>query len=52
MYFKYRRFKLINGNNGYFISRLKQNANLVIIEELLEGRGDAIRLKEGRSTML
>jgi len=33
-YFKYRRFALIDENDGYFVSRLKQNANPVITAEL------------------
>ncbi|GGM73968.1 hypothetical protein GCM10009017_24900 [Halarchaeum rubridurum] len=46
-YFKYRRFALIDENDGYFVSRLKQNANPVITEELREWRGRAIPLEEG-----
>ncbi|MDB2272402.1 IS4 family transposase [Halorubrum ezzemoulense] len=46
-YFKYRRFALIDENDGYFVSRLKQNANPVITAELREWRGRAIPL-EGR----
>ena len=38
-YFKYRRFALIDENGGYFVSRLKQNANPVITAELREWRG-------------
>jgi len=38
-YFKYRRFALIDENDGYFVNRLKQNANPVITEELPEWRG-------------
>ena len=33
-YFKYRRFALIDENDGYLLSRLKQNANPVITVEL------------------
>jgi len=40
-YFKYRRFALIDENDGYFVSRLKQNANPVITEELRAWRGRA-----------
>jgi len=36
-------------NDGYFVSRLKQNANPVITKELREYRGDAVRL-EGKQT--
>nr|WP_255376740.1 IS4 family transposase [Halorubrum sp. SD683] len=41
-YFKYRRFALIDENDGYFVSRLKQNANPVITEELREWRGNEL----------
>jgi putative transposase len=44
-YFKYRRFALIDENDGYFVSRLKQNANPVITEGLREWRGRAIPLE-------
>jgi len=44
-YFKYRRFALIDENGGYFVSRLKQNANPVITAELREWRGRAIPLE-------
>jgi putative transposase len=44
-YFKYRRFALIDENGGYFVSRLKKNANPVITEELREWRGRAIPLE-------
>ncbi|WP_257300621.1 IS4 family transposase [Haloarchaeobius sp. FL176] len=44
-YFKYRRFTLIDENDGYFVSRLKQNANLVTTEELREWHGRAIPLE-------
>ena len=40
-YFKYRRFALIDENDGYFVSRLKDNANPVITEELRAWRGRA-----------
>ena len=40
-YFKYRRFALIDENDGYFVSRLKQNANPVITEELRAWRARA-----------
>jgi len=43
-YFKYRRFALIDENDGYFVSRLKPNANPEITRELREWRGDAIPL--------
>ena len=44
-YFKYRRFALIDENDGYFVSRLKPNANPEITAELREWRGDAIPLE-------
>jgi putative transposase len=44
-YFKYRRFALIDENDGYFVSRLKENANPVITAELREWRGRAIPLE-------
>jgi len=44
-YFKYRRFARIDENGGYFVSRLKQNANPVITAELREWRGRAIPLE-------
>ncbi|PGF17247.1 IS4 family transposase [Natrinema sp. CBA1119] len=36
-YFKYRRFALIDENDGYFVSRLKESSNPVVTEELREG---------------
>jgi len=44
-YFKYRRFALIDENDGYFVSRLKSNVNPEITGELREWRGDAIPLE-------
>jgi putative transposase len=44
-YFKYRRFALIDENDGYFVSRLKESANPMITEELREWRGRAIPLE-------
>jgi len=44
-YFKYRRFALVDENDGYFVSRLKDNANPVITAELREWRGRAIPLE-------
>jgi len=35
-YFKYRRFTLIDENDGYFVSRLKPNANPETTRELRE----------------
>jgi len=44
-YFKYRRFALIDENDGYLVSRLKPDANPVVTDELREWRGDAIPLE-------
>ena len=44
-YFKYRRFALIDENDGYFLSRLKKSVNPEITAELREWRGDAIPLE-------
>jgi len=44
-YFKYRRFALVDENDGYFVSRLKPNANPEITAELREWRGDDIPLE-------
>ncbi len=44
-YFKYRRFALIGENDGYFVSRLKENGKPVVTEELQEWRGRAISLE-------
>jgi hypothetical protein len=38
-YFKHRRFALIDENDGYFTSRLKQKANPLITGELQEWCG-------------
>ena len=38
-YFKYRRFALVDENDGYFVSRLKKSANQVITAEFREWRG-------------
>jgi putative transposase len=43
-YFKYRRFALIDENDGYFVSRLKKNANPMITSELREWRGATVAL--------
>jgi len=44
-YFKYRRFALIDENDGYFMSRLKPDANPEIVTELREWCGDTIPLE-------
>jgi len=44
-YFKYRRFALIDENDGYLMSRLNQNANPLITGELREWRGRATPLE-------
>jgi IS4 transposase len=43
-FFKYRRFALIDENEGFFVSRLKRSANPLITAELEEWRGRAIPL--------
>jgi IS4 transposase len=43
-FFKYRRFALIDENDGFFVSRLKRSANPLITAELEEWRGRAIPL--------
>ncbi|WP_331232307.1 hypothetical protein [Natronorarus salvus] len=44
-FFKHRRFALIDENDGFFVSRLKRSANLVIVRELREWRGRTIPLE-------
>jgi len=44
-YFKYRRFALIDENDGYFVSRLKRSSNPVVTDEFREWRGRAIPLE-------
>jgi IS4 transposase len=44
-FFKYRRFALIDENDGSFVSRLKPDANPVITVELREWRDRAIPLE-------
>ena len=43
-FFDYRTMDLIDANDGWFVTRLKPNANPRIIEELREWRGNAISL--------
>ena len=50
-YFKYRRFALIDENDSYFVSRLKQNANPEITAELREWRSRAIPLGASSSEL-
>ncbi|ELY59279.1 putative ISH8 transposase [Natronococcus jeotgali DSM 18795] len=50
-YFKYRRFALIDENGGYYVSRLKTNANPVITAELRNGAAAPFPWKGSRSTM-
>jgi len=45
-YYSYRRFALIDENDGYFVSRLKKNANPRIVGERRKWRGRAISLTE------
>jgi IS4 transposase len=44
-FFKYRRFALIDENDGFFVSKLKRSANPEIVRELREWRGRAIPLE-------
>ena len=46
-FYGYRRFALIHENDGYFVSRLKKNANPRIVEERRKWRGRAISLTGG-----
>ena len=43
-YYSYRRFALIDENDGFFVSRLKTNANPLIVDERRKWRGRAIPL--------
>lgn len=47
-YFDYRTMDLIDANDGWFVTRLKPNANPLIVEELREWRGNAISLTDKR----
>jgi IS4 transposase len=44
-YFEYRTMDLIDANGGWFLTRLKPNANPEITAELREWRGNAISLE-------
>ena len=44
-FFKFRRFVLIDENDGFFVSRLKRSTNPLIVRELREWRGRAIPLE-------
>jgi len=44
-YFDYRTMDLIDANDGWFLTRLKPNANPEITAELRKWRGDAISLE-------
>lgn len=44
-YFDYRTMDLIDANGGWFVTRLKPNANPEIVDELREWRGNAISLE-------
>ena len=44
-YFDYRTMDLIDANGGWFLTRLKPNANPEIVDELREWRGNAISLE-------
>jgi IS4 transposase len=43
-FFDYRTMDLIDANDGWFVTRLKPNANPLIVEELRDWRGNAISL--------
>lgn len=43
-FFDYRTMDLIDANEGWFVTRLKPNANPLIVEELRDWRGNAISL--------
>ncbi len=43
-FFKYRRFALIDENDGFFVSRLKKSSNPLITEELRSWNGNSIDL--------
>ena len=43
-FYGYRRFALIDENDGFFVSRLKRNANPLIVAERRKWRGRAISL--------
>lgn len=43
-FFDYRTINLIDANDGWFVTRLKLNANPRIVEELRDWRGNAISL--------
>ena len=47
-YFDYRTMDLIEANNSWFVTRLKSNANPLIVEELRRWRGAAISLTDRR----
>jgi len=47
-FFKFRRFALIDENDGFFVSRLKASSNPVVTEELQEWPGRAIPLEGER----
>lgn len=47
-FFKFRRFALIDENDGFFVSRLKWSSNPVMAEELQEWPGRAIPLEGER----
>lgn len=44
-YFKYRTMDLIDTNGGWFVTRVKPNANPTIVDQLREWRGNAISLE-------
>lgn len=44
-FYGYRRFALIDENDGFFVSRLKTNANPLIVDERRKWHGRAISLR-------
>ncbi|WP_233553831.1 hypothetical protein [Halococcus sp. IIIV-5B] len=47
-FFKFRRFALIDENDGFFVSRLKRSSNPIVAEELQEWSGRTIPLEDKR----
>ncbi len=47
-FYSFRRFALIDENGGFFLTRLKSNANQLIVGERRKWRGRAISLPERR----
>lgn len=47
-FYSFRRFALVDDNEGFFLTRLKSNANPLIVGERRKWRGRAISLPERR----